>query len=164
LFFYLLAPFYQLAGHRAIGLTAGALAINLSSVLAVGLLVLRNSGRVAATAAVVALVVFLWRADGVFGSIWSAHIVILPLAALLVSCAALAADDFAALPVTVLVASFVVQTDIALLAMFRGHSGVGHSRHGCSPQADTDPYRPLASRRDCRWPPGVVPAASGTDR
>jgi hypothetical protein len=28
LYFYLLIPFYELAGHRAIGLTAGAIAIN----------------------------------------------------------------------------------------------------------------------------------------
>ena len=61
------------------------------------------------------LAIFLWRADGVFGSHWTAHIVIIPFASLVVSCAAVAAGDAAVIPVTALFASFVVQTDVALL-------------------------------------------------
>lgn len=115
LYFYLLAPFYELGGRRTIGLVAAAAAINLASLMAIGRLVDRGAGRFAAAAVVATLTIFLWRADGLVGSIWNAHVVIVPFAALIVSCAALACGDLAALPVTLLVGSFVMQTDIALV-------------------------------------------------
>src|SRR6185312_6363684 len=49
------------------------------------------------------------------GSIWNAHVVILPFALMVVSCAALTAGDPIALPIAIRAGSFVAQTDIALL-------------------------------------------------
>jgi hypothetical protein len=113
LYFYCLLPFYELSGRRAIGLAAGALTINFASLATTGWIAARNSGRPVAAVLVAALAVYLWRADGLAASIWNPHIIILPLATLIVACAALAAGDGAALLVSTVVGSFLMQTHVA---------------------------------------------------
>ncbi|HEX3704225.1 MAG TPA: hypothetical protein VHU82_12910 [Vicinamibacterales bacterium] len=52
LYFYGLVPLYEIAGRRAIGLVAGALAINVASLMGIDRLVRRNAGPFAAAAIV----------------------------------------------------------------------------------------------------------------
>jgi hypothetical protein len=61
----------------------------------------------------VGICVYLLRASDLAGSIWNPHIIVLPLVALLLSCAAVVADDLMALPVATAWASFLMQTHVS---------------------------------------------------
>jgi hypothetical protein len=113
LYFYSLVPLYELSGRRAIGLAAGALTINFTSLAMIGWMAARNGGRPVAAALIAALAIYLWRADELAASIWNPHIIILPLATLIVACAALAAGDRAAVLVLAVAGSFLMQTHVA---------------------------------------------------
>ena len=63
LYFYLLAPFYRLSGSLTTGLNAGALAINLASVLVLAWVVVRAGGGVLAIVTMAMVAVYAWR-DG----------------------------------------------------------------------------------------------------
>lgn len=113
LLFYLLAPLYLFSGEKTIALHLGAFAINLLSVSAIVLVLLRYSAPGIAAAAAAAIGLYLYRLL-LISSFWNPHIVILPAAAFLVLCAAVAARHLWALPVAVLVGSFLVQTHVSL--------------------------------------------------
>jgi len=113
IYFYSLVPFYELSGGRTIGLAASALTINFASVVTTGWIAARNSGRPVAAVLVASLVIYLWRADGLAASIWNPHIIVLPMATLIVGCAALATGDRVALPVATVVGTFLMQTHVA---------------------------------------------------
>lgn len=114
-YFDLLAPFYELAGHRAIGLTAGAIAINLVALATMFRVSARSAGRLSAAIVVAGLSLYLWRVEELLPSIWNPHIVVLALAALVVLCAALATGHGAALPMAIAAGSFLAQTHISLV-------------------------------------------------
>ncbi len=113
LFFYLLAPLYVFSGERTLALHAGAFLINLLSVSAIVFVLLRYATAGITCAAAAAIGVYLYRVP-VLASFWNPHIVILPAAAFLVLCAAVAARQRWALPVAVFVGSFLVQTHVSL--------------------------------------------------
>jgi len=114
LYFYLLAPLYAAAGRNGAALFAGAWALN---VAAFGLLLwIFRTERCAALAigAGAAILLFAWRLPDVLASPWTAHVPILPFLAFVPAAAAVAAGRTSLLPVTAFLASFVVQTNLAL--------------------------------------------------
>ena len=113
LFFYLLAPLYLFSGEKTIALNAGAFVINLLSVSAVVFVLLRYAAPGIGCAAATAMGLYVYRLP-IISSYWNPHVVILPAAAFLVLCAAIAARHAWALPVAVLVGSFLVQTHASL--------------------------------------------------
>jgi hypothetical protein len=111
--FYLLAPFYALAGERSIGMAAGALFINLGALAIIGWVAGRNGGPIVAAVVSTAMVLYLLRIDEAAASPWNPHLVIMPFVALTVLCSAVASGSVGALPVATGLASFVMQTDIS---------------------------------------------------
>lgn len=111
--FYLLAPMYQIAGHRSIGMAAGAVAINVLALFAIGWATARHAGRLAASVLVAAMGVYLLRADDLVASSWNPHLVIVPLAALTVLCGASSVGDGAALVMATAGACFVAETSVS---------------------------------------------------
>ena len=114
LFFYLLAPLYLLSGGKTVALHAGAFAINLLSLCAIGWVLIRCARPALAITVMAVLGLYLFRLEPVISSYWNPHVVMLPAAAFLVLSAALAAGRRGALPATALVGSFLVQTHISL--------------------------------------------------
>ena len=120
-YLYALAPFYALSGRREFSLDATALLINLAA-LAVLIAVVKSAGDAYLSMSLIAmLTIFLIRPGPerdigeLLSSSWNPHIVTLPFGLLIGLCAALAVGRTSVLPAIVLVASFVVQTHIALL-------------------------------------------------
>jgi hypothetical protein len=120
MYFYVQAPLYAAAGHKAAAMYAGALAINLAA-LATLVWVLAREKR-AGLAAVIgtACVFFAWRAPRFLASPWTAHVPIFPAAALLVICAAIAAGRTSLLPLAILCGTFVVQTHLGFVPTIAG--------------------------------------------
>jgi hypothetical protein len=115
LYFYLLIPTYLLSGERAIGLTLGALAINATALTLVWWVARRHTNRAVAGILTVAVAMFTWRAKELAGSIWNPHIIVLPLAALLVAGAGAGSGDRAAIVIAVALASFLMQTHASMV-------------------------------------------------
>jgi hypothetical protein len=113
LYFYLLAPLYLLSGEKTLALHVGAFGINLLSVGTVVCMLLRYAAPGVACAAAAAMWLYLYRLP-LIASAWNPHIVILPAAAFLVLCAAVATRHGGAIPAVVLVGSFLVQTHVSL--------------------------------------------------
>jgi hypothetical protein len=115
LYFYLLAPFYVLSGKLAAGLNAGALAINLLSVIVIVWVVRRVARGVQAVAIVAMVVVYSWRMAPMLASPWNPHVIVLPLMALVVVAAAIVGGWIELLPLAILMGTFVVQTHLGVL-------------------------------------------------
>jgi hypothetical protein len=115
LYFYLLAPFYVLSGNLSAGLAAGALAINLLSVMVIAWVVRRAASGGQAVSIVAMLVVYSWRVTPMIASPWNPHVIVLPLMALLVSAAAIVAGWIELLPLAMLIGTFAVQTHLGVL-------------------------------------------------
>jgi hypothetical protein len=115
LYFYLLAPFYVLSGKLATGLNAGALVINLLSVMAIALVVRRIAGGKQAVAIVAMLAWYSWRMAPLLVSPWNPHVIVLPLLALLVLAAAIISGWIELLPLAALIGTFAVQTHLGVL-------------------------------------------------
>ena len=113
--FYLLAPFYQLAGHRSIGMVAGALAINVTALIVIGWAAARNGGRVVALSVLAVIGLYLLRAGDLAASTWNPHLIVVPMIALTVLGAACSIGDAAALLVATAVACFVAQTNVSTI-------------------------------------------------
>src|SRR3954471_1723225 len=79
LYFYLLAPVYVLAGRSTPGLSAGALLINLSSVVLLAWVMVRAGDGWLAVMATAAIAVYAWRLPPLLASAWNPHVVVLPL-------------------------------------------------------------------------------------
>jgi hypothetical protein len=125
LYFYVIAPFYVLSGHRAAGLSAGALALNLGSLLAMIWVLLRMGRGVLAVVMASLSVVFMWRAETLVASQWNPHVVVLPIMALIVISAGMMTGRIWLLPAVALVATFIVQTHIGLAPTVLAVSAVG---------------------------------------
>jgi hypothetical protein len=115
--FYLLVPFYLAGGPTMVSLNAGALAINLISIVAIAWVVWRNTQTTPVLTIALGCLMFLYllRVHVVMASAWNPHIGILPLLALIIMCAALAAGDVRLLPASALFASFIGQAHIGLV-------------------------------------------------
>ncbi|HZR22273.1 MAG TPA: hypothetical protein VFA59_01720 [Vicinamibacterales bacterium] len=108
LYFYWLAPFYAVGGHTTAALNAGALTLSLATVAATAFVAEKQFGRPIALLLVVALLGFLVRVPPLIVSSWNAHAIVLPSVLLML----LAGGP--AIAALALVASFLVQTDVAL--------------------------------------------------
>jgi len=114
LYFYLLVPGYVASGRAGAALYAEAVVINVAAVGVLVAMLLAMRRPLLAALAATAAIAFALRADGVAGSPWTAHIVVLPALALVGLCAAVADGRTRLIAAAAAVASFVVQTDIAL--------------------------------------------------
>jgi hypothetical protein len=114
--FYVLGVFYAAAHSHLLAVIAGGVAINLISVTTVLWAVARHASPTLAVAVTASLALYLWRMPLLIGSAWNPHLVLLPLAALMVTASVTAAGRLSLLPLTIVMASFVTQTHIALLS------------------------------------------------
>jgi hypothetical protein len=113
--FYALAVFYTAAHANFLAIIAGAVAINVAALTATLWAVARHGSATLAVAVTASLALYLWRLP-LLGSAWNPHLVLLPLAALIVSASIAAAGRVSLLPLTIVMATFVTQTHIALLS------------------------------------------------
>jgi hypothetical protein len=115
LYFYLLAPVYTLAGSSTPGLSAGALLINLASIVVLAWVLVRTAGGWLTVAVTASMAVYVWRLAPLLVSPWNPLVVVLPLAALTVVAAAVASGDHGRAPLGVALASFVMQTHLGVV-------------------------------------------------
>jgi hypothetical protein len=115
LLFYVLAPLYFLTGHHEMSIRWTALLLNIGCFTAI-LANIRRFGRPSLVVPVAALMaVLILRPGGDFAfSAWNPHITVLPLGLLVCLAAACATNTISLLPWCALVASFIVQSDVAL--------------------------------------------------
>lgn len=113
--FYLFAPVYALAGSSTPGLSAGALLINLASIVLIGWVLVRAAAGWLTVAVTAAIAVYVWRVSPLLVSPWNPHVIVLPLAALIVVAAAAACGDVGLLPLGLGLASFVMQTHLGVV-------------------------------------------------
>jgi hypothetical protein len=115
IYFYLLAPVYWAARMSTASLAAGGLLMAGGAIALSVWTAARSAGARAAVILLSALTVYVARVPGLLASAWNPHVVVLPAAALIVAAAAAAGGDAAALVLTAALASFVMQTDVALV-------------------------------------------------
>ena len=114
LYFYLQAPLYA-ASHRAgASLFLGAMAVNVIAFTLLLWTIGREGRPVLAAFVGLACLAFAMRAPRFLASPWTPHVTILPTIACVALAAAAAAGRTRLLAVTALLATFVVQTDLAL--------------------------------------------------
>lgn len=113
-YFYFLAPFYVASGRLTAGLNAGALVSNLLTMAITGWALGRRRQYAALTCLAILTALYVGRLDEMVASAWTAHVAVLALVAVTVTAAAVAAGDYALLPVMLAVGSFAVQTHLAV--------------------------------------------------
>ncbi|MEQ1912407.1 MAG: hypothetical protein ABMA15_26530 [Vicinamibacterales bacterium] len=114
LYFFLLAPFYSLAGAKTAGLHAGAVAMSVASMVVVFAVLMRRRPTLAVTACAM-LALLAWRASEAMASPWNPHVTLVPTTALVVVAADVVAGRAAMLPMVALLASLSGQAHIALM-------------------------------------------------
>ena len=129
LMFYLLAPFYALAGSKSIGLAVGALVLNLLALGAIGSTLTKHAGTTVAAMVTLVMSVYLLRGGELATSVWNPHLIVLSLCAVTVLYAAASLGDGAALLAAIAFASVVAQTSVPVvpvaLAVAGAAVGVG---------------------------------------
>jgi hypothetical protein len=113
LYFYLLAPLYQLAGNQTAALIWGAAAINAAALVALVVTALRHSSGSCAIALAGLSTFYVFRIANSLATAWNPHVLALPTLALVVMSAALATGRVTLLPWLAMVASFLVQTHVS---------------------------------------------------
>ena len=114
LLFYLLAPFEALAGRSGWGLSAGAVTLNLAALVAVVVALWRRAGPVAAVWAAAALDVFCgFLGLATLREPWNPYLVIVPLALLAVVWAVGWCGNPAAQVWSLVIGSYEIQTHVA---------------------------------------------------
>jgi len=115
LYFYILLPFYQLFSMGAQSLYVGAAFINIISVLVLLFYLHKSENNYFffITAFFFSLYIFDFLGLHVFRNTWNPHVTILPFAAFIFVSAHLARGHLKVLPLSILFASFVIQTHIA---------------------------------------------------
>ncbi len=116
-YFYLMAPSYALAGQQPAALAAGAAAIMMAAVALIAWMAARSFGSVVTAALLASVATYLWRLPDLATSPWNPHVIVVPMIAVFVACAVVAGGDLALLPIVAFLASFVVQTHIALVPL-----------------------------------------------
>lgn len=112
--FYTFLPFYLLGGHSQHALNGGALAVNLSALFVIAWVTLRHGRGPLAPVVAVFLLVYLARIPELPSSFWNPHILVLPLAAGLALCAAIAIGEMALIPAAVLIGSWMIHAHVGL--------------------------------------------------
>jgi hypothetical protein len=112
--FYLFRPLYELSGDRFESLRASALLLNAGCLAATLAIVRRLGGPTLLFAASIGLGLHLLRVNDMLASPWNPHLLLLPLALLLASCAAVLDRRPQFAVVAVATASFVVQTHLSV--------------------------------------------------
>jgi hypothetical protein len=115
MYFYVAAPIYALGGARIAALNAAALALSLTTVAIIVWTTARYAGAAVSAALLGATTLCIWRIQELIDSVWNPHVVLVPTLALVSVCAALSCGNFIALPLAAVLASFVMQTDIAVV-------------------------------------------------
>jgi hypothetical protein len=115
LLFYLLLPFYSLSEYRSIAMHTGAFAINLASVVTIVVVLLRCATPAVACAGTAVLGLYVYRIHEIAGSYWNPHIVVLPVAALLMLSGRLASGKLSTLPAIAVAGTFLAQTHVSLV-------------------------------------------------
>jgi hypothetical protein len=111
IYFYMLAPLYWLTGQHAHSLAWTASLLNLCSVWLVLSRLKKRGGAGVFVAGAALLLLYVLQTEELFVNPWNPYVTLLPLAALIVSCADFASTvHLGALPLIVLLASFVTQT------------------------------------------------------
>ena len=116
-YFYLIAPIYALAGQQPAALAAGAAAIMMAAVGLIAWTASRSCGSVVTAAILASVAAYLVRLPDLATSPWNPHVIIVPIIAIIIASALVAGGDLALLPVVVFLASFVVQTHLALIPL-----------------------------------------------
>jgi hypothetical protein len=112
--FYTFLPFYLLGGHSQHALNGAALATNLFALFVIAWMTLRHGSGAIAPAVAVLLLVYLARIPELPSSFWNPHILVLPLAAWLALCAAIAVGEMALIPAAVLIGSWIIHAHVGL--------------------------------------------------
>jgi hypothetical protein len=99
----------------AIGLTAGAIAINLTSVLLLAWVLVRAGGGVLPIVTMAMVALYVWRVAPILASPWNPHVIVLPTMALIVVCAAILSGRAGLLPLAAAMATCVAQTHLGVL-------------------------------------------------
>src|SRR5262245_44062273 len=116
--FYLVAPFYWLAGRSSLGLVFGALALNLASVVGILAVARRRGGTpLLLCSLVVSLLLTRTLGPQFLGDAWNLTLTVLPFALLVFLVWSLGVGETWALPVAAFVTSFLVQTHIGFLVL-----------------------------------------------
>jgi hypothetical protein len=113
-YFYLIAPSYALAGQQPAALAAGAAAIMTAAVALIAWTAARSYGSMVTAALLASIAAYLVRLPDLATSPWNPHVIVMPMIAMIVVSAVVACGDLALLPISVFLASFVVQTHLAL--------------------------------------------------
>jgi hypothetical protein len=112
--FYLFSPLYVLFGERFESLRVSALIFNLGC-LSTTLGIVSRWGKPALLLAIeLGLALLLFRSSDLLVSPWNPHLLLLPLAVLLVSCIAVLQGAFTLFAAAVVVASFLIQTHLSI--------------------------------------------------
>ena len=112
--FYTVLPFYVLGGHGQHALNGGALATNFFALFVIGWTTLRHGCGLVAPAVAVFLLAYLARIPELPSSFWNPHVLVLPLAAWLALCAAIAIGEMALIPAAVLIGSWIIHAHVGL--------------------------------------------------
>src|SRR5262245_19782856 len=116
--FYVLAPFFRLAGGRAIGDNIGALAINAASVAGMALITRRRGGTPLLLLTLLASTLLLRTLGADFSrDPWNCFITVMPLALLFFLVWTMWAGDAWALPVGAGVTTFLAQTHVGFVLL-----------------------------------------------
>lgn len=119
--FYLIAPFYRLAGSSSLGMVLGALAINLAAVVGILAVARRRGGTPLVLCSLVACLL-LTRSLGpeFLGDAWNLTLPVLPFALMAFVAWSMLVGETWALPAGAALATFLVQTHIGYLATAGG--------------------------------------------
>jgi hypothetical protein len=116
--FYVLAPFYWLAGGRAVGLSIGALAINAASIAGLALVARRRGGTPLMLLTLLGSTLLLRTLGADFASDpWNCFITTLPFALLIFLAWSLWCGEAWALPLAAGVATFLAQTHVGFVLL-----------------------------------------------
>jgi hypothetical protein len=111
--FYVFTPLYSLFGERFESLRLSALILNLGWLCTALAVVARRGKPALLLTTALGLALLLFRSSDVLVSPWNPHLLLLPIAVLFVSCAAVLQGAFALFAMAVAAASFVIQTHLS---------------------------------------------------
>jgi hypothetical protein len=116
--FYVLAPFYRLTGGASIGLGIGALAINAAAITGMAVVARRRSGAPLALCTLLACALVLRTLGAQFvHDPWNLFVTVLPFGLLIFLTWAMSCGESWALPVGVVVTSFLAQTHVGYVVL-----------------------------------------------